>query len=93
MASKLTEFLVASLVPVIEQIAEGKLVEVLQEFHDKNPEQYEVSIKAGHVFIQPLIEHVTKTKGKLDDGIVEALHNAIDTSASLNGIELTEPED
>jgi len=92
MASKLTEFLVNSLVPVFEEIGESKLVEVLQDFHDKNPEQYEVSIKAGHVFIQPLIEYVKKSKSKIDDGIVDAIHDAIDTSAKMNGIDLVEPE-
>jgi hypothetical protein len=88
--SKFTQILVASLVGQIEQLGEIALIDVLQNFHDKNPELYKASIKAGHAFITPLLEFVNETKGKLDDGFADAIHNAIDTSAANNGIDLLE---
>lgn len=84
--SAFTDFLIKILLPTIEQLGETKLVELLQRFHDQNPEQYDVSIRAGHTFIKPLIELVGGTPNNIDDGVVAALNEAISLSAMANGI-------
>lgn len=90
--SKFTEFLINSLAPMISQIGQTKLIEVLQKLHDKNPEQYEATIRGGHTFIKPLVKLVADTKGKLDDGLVDAIDEAITISAESNGVIFSEEE-
>lgn len=89
--SAFTEFLVKILLPTIEQLGEGKLVELFQKFHDQNPEQYDVSIRAGHVFIKPLMDLVAGTATTIDDGFVAAINEAITMSAAANGIVFDAP--
>lgn len=88
--SKGLQMLVGIMLPAITQLGENALVDVLQDFHDKNPDLYKRCLRAGHEFIEPLAEFVKDTKTKIDDGFVEALHNAIDLSAENNGVELLE---
>ena len=87
--SAFTDFLVNMLLPTIEQLGESALVNVLQKFHDEQPEQYNAAIIAGHTFIKPLLAYVGGTSGKVDDGFVEAVNEAITLSALANGIVLT----
>ena len=88
--SKFSDFLINSLAPMIEAAGESKLIELLQKFHDANPEQHEVSIRAGHVFIKPLIDYVASTPTKIDDGLVAAINESITQSAAANGITFTD---
>lgn len=84
--SAFTDFLVNSLIPMIEAAGESKLVLLLQKFHDDEPEEYAASMIAGHTFIKPLLKYVAGTETKIDDGIVEAINESITISATTNGI-------
>lgn len=86
--SKISDFLVGTILPVIEKVAEDKIVELLQKLHDTDEEKYEAAVIAGSAFIKPLIEYVEKTTTTIDDGIVEAIQRAIEQSAEDNDVEL-----
>jgi len=88
--SKFTDFLVNIVLPTFETLGESGLVKVLQKFKEQNPEQYEVSLRAGHTFIKPLLAFVAETETKVDDGIAEAINESINLSASANGIVFTD---
>lgn len=68
----------------IESIGESKLVDLLQQLHDKSPIEYQAAISGGRVLIAALLPLVTKTKTSLDDAILGALDEAIKTSAEKN---------
>jgi hypothetical protein len=82
--STFTDFLLNTLSSSLETIGETKLVEVLQQLHDKNPEQYQAAILGGQALVTALLPIVSKTGTKIDDAIVKALSEAIATSSSLN---------
>lgn len=82
------EFLLSTLTGALETIGETKLVEVLQQLHDKNPDQYKAAILGGKAMVTALLPIVQKTGTKIDDAIINALDEAIATSAANNGITL-----
>jgi hypothetical protein len=86
--SAFSDFLMKAILPTIESVGESKLVDLLQEFHDTDEEKYRATIIAGSAFIKPLIDYASKTTNTIDDGIVEAIHEAILVSALRNGIAL-----
>lgn len=71
----------------LQAIGESKLVEVLQQLHDKNPAQYQVAILGGLQLVLALEPLVLKTGTKIDDAIVKALREAIETSAKTNSVD------
>ena len=73
----------------LESIGESKLVQVLQELHDKNPGQYKVAILGGLQLVLALEPIVLTTGTKIDDAIIKALREAIETSAIDNSAETT----
>ncbi len=86
--SAFSDFLVKTLLPTIEAVGESKLVDLLQKLHDADEEKYKAAVIAGHAFIQPLIEFVSKTDTPIDDGLVSAINESILLSAVKNSIEL-----
>ncbi len=82
------DFLLNMLAGTLASVGETKLVEVLQQLHDKDAVQYEAAIRGGHSLVLALLPVVVKTGTKIDDAIVNALDEAIKTSATANGIEL-----
>lgn len=87
--SAFTEFLLNTLSGALETAGGMKLIEVLQKLHDKNPEKYNIAIQSGHDFVAALLPIVEASKTKIDDGIVGALEEAINTSAETNGVVFT----
>lgn len=86
MSNVFTDFLVNLLLPGIEKIGEAGLVQILQKFHDNEPDLYKASIVSGHAFIKPLLKYVESTATKVDDGFVLALDEAVTLSAAANGV-------
>ena len=78
------ELLLGALASTLETVGETKLVEVLQELHDKNPETYQQAIIGGRALCEALEPIVAKTGTKIDDSIINALKEAIEISSSSN---------
>ena len=83
------EVLLSALSSTLETVGETKLIEVLQELHDKNPELYQSAIDGGKVLCNALTPVVTKSGTKIDDAIINALREAIEISEASNPV--TEP--
>lgn len=90
--SKKTNFILELLSGTLAELGESKLVEVLQELHDKDKTEgktdYRSVILGGLSFVVGISKLTTKTKTKIDDALVSAIKDAIETSALANGIEL-----
>ena len=88
MANFLLELLAGSLA----EVGESKLVEVLQELHDKDKTEdksdYKSVILGGLSFVTGISKLTSKTKSKLDDALVSAIKDAIEASAKANDIDL-----
>lgn len=88
MANFLLELLAGSLA----EVGEVKLVEVLQELHDKDKTEdksdYKSVLLGGMSFATGISKLTSKTKTKLDDAIVGSIKDAIEASAKNNDIEL-----
>lgn len=84
----ISEFLLNILSGAIESVGESKLVEVLQKLHDNAPDEYRAAIFGGHALASRLKPLVAKSGTKIDDALVDALHDAIHTSAAANGVVL-----
>lgn len=84
----LKEILLSTLTATLETVGESKFIDVLQELHDKNPDQYKAVVIAGHGMVTTLLPFVTKTGTKIDDAILNALGEAIKTSADMNGLKI-----
>lgn len=80
----LKEFFLNSLSGTIEQIAESKLVDVLQDLHDKDIVKYNAVVAAAELLTQELTPLVKKTKTPIDDAILGALAEAVQTSVDQN---------
>lgn len=85
-------FLVELLAGTLAEVGESKLVDVLQELHDKDQAAYKSVIFGGMSFVTGISKLTDKTKTKIDDAIVNAIREAIETSAANNGIVITEFE-
>jgi hypothetical protein len=86
--SAFSDFLVKTILPSIEKVGEGKLVDLLQELHDNDEEKYKATIVAGSAFIKPLAEYVKSTENTIDDGLVQVIQDALIISAARNKIDL-----
>lgn len=75
----------------LETVGESKLIEVLQTLHDKDEAKYQAALFGGHALVKALVPVVDKTGTKIDDAIVNALGDAIEQSALLNGLVLAVP--
>lgn len=88
MANFLLELLAGSLA----EVGESKLVEVLQELHDKDKTEdksdYKSVILGGLSFVTGISKLTSKTKSKLDDALVSSIKDAIEASAKANDIDL-----
>ncbi len=82
---KASEFLLSLFTGTLENVGETKLEALLQDLHDKHPDQYEVAIKGGRLLVKALLPIAAKTGTKIDDAIVKALAEAIEDSAAANG--------
>ena len=87
-----SNFILELLSGTLAEIGESKLVEVLQELHDKDKTpgktDYKSALLGGLSFTTGISKLVTKTKTKLDDALVNAIVSAIHESADNNNIEL-----
>jgi len=85
-------FLLELLAGSLAELGESKLVEVLQELHDKDESEgksdYRSILLGGLSFVTGISKLTTKTKTKIDDALVAAIKDAIETSAAANDIEL-----
>jgi uncharacterized protein YktB (UPF0637 family) len=89
MSSKFTETLVNTLAPVIEIMAAEQLAGVFNRLHDKDPKAYAKYIPDLYEMTKKHLQELTsQSKSKIDDVIVQALENAIEQSAEVNGLEL-----
>lgn len=75
----------------VENIAESELETLLQGLHDENVDNYKAAIYGGNALVNALLPVVTKSANKIDDAVVNALHDAIVKSAATNGIDLNTP--
>ncbi len=82
------EVLLALLSTSLQTVGEAKLLGVLQDLADNDKVQYEAAVRAGHSFVLAVKPLVDKTKTPIDDAILDALGDAIQSSASQNGITL-----
>jgi len=80
------EFLLATLAGTLEVVGETKLVEILQQLHDKDEVQYWNAIEGGRVIVKSLLPIAAKSKSPIDDAILQSLSDAIETSAAANAI-------
>ena len=80
----LKDFLIEAVAGTIESVAESKLVDVLQKLHASNPEAYWAAIHGGKALCEALKPVVAGTATKIDDAIIAALHDALNTSEVLN---------
>lgn len=71
-----------------EAIGESKLIEALQELHDKHPLQYEAAVKNLSVGIKALLPLVQTTKTPIDNIFLSALNDAVETSAKNNNVKI-----
>ncbi len=84
------DFLLNALSGTLATLGETKLIEVLQKLHDKDKDQYLTAIHGGHALVNALSPLVKSTGTKIDDALVTALHEAIHTSAGMNGVVLVD---
>ncbi len=82
------DFLVNLFSAALQTAGESKLIEILQDLHDSNPDDYKAAITGGHALVKHLVPLVTKSKSKIDDAIINALDDAINQSAAANGVDL-----
>ncbi len=75
---------------MVESAAEMKLVEVLQKLHDNDPARYKAAILGGLALVAALKPITDGTATKLDDAVIDALKEALETSAAQNGVDLTQ---
>ena len=75
----------------LQTVGESKLMEVLQELHDKDLPKYQAALFGGHALVTALQPVVEKTGTKIDDAIVNALSDAIQQSATMNNLVLAVP--
>jgi len=85
-------FLVELLAGTLQSVGESKLVEVLQQLHDKDKTadktDYKSVIFGGYSFAVGISKLTDSTKTKIDDAIVASIKEAIETSAAANGVTL-----
>jgi len=81
-----SDFLLNLLSAALETAGESKLIEILQQLHDKNIDQYNTAIFGGHALVKALLPITAGTKTKIDDAIIKALDEAINQSAAANGV-------
>lgn len=86
--SAFTDFLINSLSGALAQVGEVKLEAVLQSLHTNNVAEWEAAVRGGHALCIALKPLVDGTGTKIDDAILGALHDAIQASATANGITL-----
>lgn len=82
------ELLLNLLTGAIESVGESKLIAVLQDLHDKNPELYKSAIHGGNALVTALKPLVEKSATKIDDAVLNAIGDAVKQSAAANGITL-----
>lgn len=86
--SAFSNFFVNLFSGTIAEAGESKLVEVLQQLHDSDLESYKAAIYGGQALVSKLSPVVAGTGTEIDDAILQAISEAIETSAADNGIEL-----
>lgn len=84
------DFLVNLFSAALQTAGESKLEEILQDLHDSNPADYKAAVTGGHALVKHLKPLVLASKTKIDNAIVDALDDAINTSAAANGVNLEE---
>ncbi|MBC7866215.1 MAG: hypothetical protein H7X88_01665 [Gloeobacteraceae cyanobacterium ES-bin-316] len=75
----------------LETVGESKLIEVLENLRTIDEPKYQAAIYGGHALVSALVPVVTKTGTKIDDAIINALGDAIEMSATMNGLTLSVP--
>lgn len=88
---KINEVILSVFTGALENIGETKLEEVLDQLYAKDPVQYGAAIQCGHALVTILTPIVEKTGTKIDDAIVAALKNAIETSSAKHMVALIPP--
>lgn len=87
-----SNFILELLSGTLAELGESKLIEVLQELHDKDKTEdksdYKSVLLGGLSFATGISKLTSKTKTKIDDALVNAIKEAIETSAKANDIEL-----
>lgn len=82
------ETLIALLSASIETLGESKLIDLLQHLHDTDQAKYKSVLLGGYSFAIGMGALAEKSKTPIDDMLVNAVKDAIVTSAGKNGIEL-----
>lgn len=72
----------------IEDAAETKILDLLQQLHDHNIDDYKAAIEAGNTFIQHLLPFAEKSELTLADAILADIATVISESAVNNKITL-----
>lgn len=83
------EILVNTLLPVIQAMASEQLVGLLNKYAENDKENYSKSVTSLYVVMDGHLEDLAKkSKGKIDDTLIQALKSAIEESADQNGVDL-----
>jgi hypothetical protein len=82
------ELLANLLAGVLESVGESKLEDALQLLHDKHPEQWQVAVRGGYSLVTALQPFAASTANKIDDAVLKSLGEALQASATKNGITL-----
>lgn len=77
----------------LQTVAESKLVPLLQDLHDSNPEDWRAAVTGGWALVNHLKPLTSKSSTKIDDMVVSALADAIKESAEANNFDLETGED
>lgn len=80
--------LLGALAPTLEAAGEGFLVNTLNGFATKNPEEYKNDVPVLHAILKRLKVVTDASATKIDDIFVNALIEALEASAVVNGITL-----
>lgn len=89
MPSKFQEIIVAAILPAVEAVGKAQLLEILKKIKTNNtPEVYSHTLKSVYSAFSLMKDLTTKTKTKLDDGVVNMVLEAVEEAAEDGNIEL-----
>jgi hypothetical protein len=84
---KFREIVVATVLPAIKEVGKAEMKQVLSGIKEHNsPETYRNTLQGMHSNFSLLREAASKTKTRIDDGIVDLVLEAVQEIADTEGI-------
>ncbi|MEP6676607.1 MAG: hypothetical protein ABJA78_15705 [Ferruginibacter sp.] len=85
--SRINEIIVEAVIPAIKQIGKAEIVMVLSGIKDRHTEEtYHNTLNGLHSNFLLLKETASKTKTRINDGIIDLVLDAVKESAEAGGI-------